>query len=376
MSNYLYSSKIKFQVEYQGMIKSTEIAPNKTIEYLIKIAKNLYFPIEKQIKILYNQTDIVPFNQRVLGEFFKRKNPIILKIVPPDFNSTIPKLNESSFLCECNKENYSNYCRNCKMYICNSCKLNVHEGHRIIELDINNLIENIKMYINILNNEMKVNLIKAENYHEKIKNEEYDISNIHQKIKDKFSKVFMIYSEMINSLKKTTNIEKIISDYKMQTKITGSEIDEILQNIYIKYTKGKRNMNIDEFKSYFNEISQKEDLLNIQSVDIYSIRVRYELNEKMKNMCDTIEQIIEKTLNKNNEFNLDTNNKYLYDLIIENNKNIKNNKEDNNEDEISNHENENNENNENNEDKENINNEIDNDNNNEDNEKEDLNNES
>ena len=79
-------------------------------------------------------------------------------------------------------------------------------------------------------------------------------------------------------------------------------------------------MNIEEFKSYFNEISQKEDLLNIQSVDIYSIRVRYELNEKMKNMCDTIEQIIEKTLNKNNEFNLDTNNKYLYDLIIENKK--------------------------------------------------------
>ena len=372
MSNYLYSSKIKFQVEYQGMIKSTEIAPYKTIEYLIKIAKNLYFPIEKQIKILYNQTDIVPFNQRVLGDFFKKKNQIILKIVPPDFNSTIRKLNESNFLCECNKENYSNYCRNCKMYICDSCELNVHEGHRIIKLDINNLIENIKMYINILNNEMKLNIKKAENYNEKVKKEEYDISNIHHKIKDKFNKVFIIYSEMINSLKKTTNIEKIISDYKMQTKITLSEIDEILQNIYNKYTKGKRNMNIEEFKSYFNEISQKEDLLNIQSVEIYSIRVRYELNEKMKNMCDTIEQIIEKTLNKNNEFNLDTNNKYLYDLIIENNKKKKDNKEDNKEDESSNNENENNENNINNEDKENYNNEIDNDNNNEDDENDDL----
>ena len=372
MSNYLYSSKIKFQVEYQGMIKSTEIAPYKNIEYLIKIAKNLYFPIEKQIKILYNQTDIAPFNQRVLGDFFKKKNQIILKIVPPDFNSTIRKLNESNFLCECNKENYSNYCRNCKMYICDSCELNVHEGHRIIKLDINNLIENIKMYINILNNEMKLNIKKAENYNEKVKKEEYDISNIHHKIKDKFNKVFIIYSEMINSLKKTTNIEKIISDYKMQTKITLSEIDEILQNIYNKYTKGKRNMNIEEFKSYFNEISQKEDLLNIQSVEIYSIRVRYELNEKMKNMCDTIEQIIEKTLNKNNEFNLDTNNKYLYDLIIENNKKKKDNKEDNKEDESSNNENENNENNINNEDKENYNNEIDNDNNNEDDENDDL----
>jgi len=353
MSNFLYSTNIKFQIEYQGMIKSTEIPPYKTIEYLIKIAKNLYFPIEKQIKILYNQTDIVPFSQRVLGDFFKRKNQIILKIVPPDFNSNIPKLNETNFLCECNKQNYSNYCRDCKMYICDSCRLNVHEGHKIIELDVNNLIENIKNYISILNNEMKLNIKKAENYNEKMKNEENDISNIHHKIKEKFNKVFILYSEMINSLKKTTNIDKIISDYKMQTKITVSEIEEILQNIYIKYTKGKRNMNIEEFKSYFNEISQKEDLLNIQSVEIYSIRVKYELNEKMKNMCDIIEQIIEKTLNKNNEFNLDSYNKYLYELILENEKNKKDNEEDKNGEDDPNNEIENNENNINNDNKEN-----------------------
>ena len=112
-------------------------------------------------------------------------------------------------------------------------------------------------------------------------------------------------------------------------------------------------MNIEEFKSYFNEISQKEDLLNIQSVEIYSIRVKYELNEKMKNMCDIIEQIIEKTLNKNNEFNLDSYNKYLYELILENEKNKKDNEEDKNGEDEPNNEIENNENNINNDNKEN-----------------------
>ena len=320
MSNFQYSKKIKFHIEYDGKIQSTEISPAKNIEYLIKIAKNLFFPINKDVKIIYDKIDIIPFSQSLIGDYFKMIKKVNLKIVSPDFNSNNKNLH--AFLCECLKENYCNFCRDCKLYICDNCKINLHQGHRIIEIDINNLNESINLYRNTLIYEMKNNENKIENYKEKINKEDFDLENKHDIIKEKLKKIYDIYDEMIKSLKINKNIENIISYYKMQTKITNDEIEDIMKSIYKKYIKGKKEMKIEEFKNYMKLINEKDEILDNQSTDIYKIKVKFELNEKMNNMFNHIEKIMDKTLNNNkkDEYNFDTNTQFLYNLYLKNEK--------------------------------------------------------
>ena len=117
-------------------------------------------------------------------------------------------------------------------------------------------------------------------------------------------------------------------------------------------------MNSDEFKSFFNEISHKDELLEIQNVDLYSLRIEYEFNEKMKSIYDKIDEIIQKTINDNNVLNVSKYTNYLFSLILEkeeeNKKNEENENENENENEDNNNEDENDdENNEENQNEEN-----------------------
>ena len=93
--------------------------------------------------------------------------------------------------------------------------------------------------------------------------------------------------------------------------------------VYKKYTKTKRQMNSEDFKKYFNEISQKDDLLENQSIDLIKIRVKYDFNERMKLIYNKIEQIIEIILNGKNILNMNNQTNYLYNLILEKQEKIK-----------------------------------------------------
>ena len=370
MSNFFFLQKINFNIEYLGRIKSTEIAPYKTIEYLINIIKNLFYPITSKIKILYNQSDIIPYSKYLLAEFFKLKNKINLKIVSQNYNrDSINLLNkkkytftseDSDFLCECGNDIINNYCRDCKSFICNICKINqTHEKHRIIKINTNDLVESIKTYAKTLTNEVSKNIEKTETFTRKIGKEEFDIDNRHKIIKEKFDKIFQMYNEIISNLKEKNDIDTLIEKYKTDTKNTNEQIEKILMKVYKKYTKTKRQMNSEDFKKYFNEISQKDDLLENQSIDLIKIRVKYDFNERMKLIYNKIEQIIEIILNGKNILNMNNQTNYLYNLILEkqekrkeeeeeeqkkNNDSKKNEEEENNDSENENFENEDSEN--------------------------------
>ena len=81
-------------------------------------------------------------------------------------------------------------------------------------------------------------------------------------------------------------------------------------------------MKIEEFKNYMKLINEKDEILDNQSTDIYKIKVKFELNEKMNNMFNHIEKIMDKTLNNNkkDEYNFDTNTQFLYNLYLKNEK--------------------------------------------------------
>ena len=65
----------------------------------------------------------------------------------------------------------------------------------------------------------------------------------------------------------------------------------------MKYTKQKRGMSAEDFNEYFKTLGEKEEELEIQSNDILAFKVRQELDEKMIQIYDKIEQVLDSTLN-------------------------------------------------------------------------------
>jgi hypothetical protein len=199
-------------------------------------------------------------------------------------------------------------------------------------VDTNNYEDTIKLYCNTLIKEIKINIEKTQNYSEKMEKGEYNINEKHEEIKEKLNKLYEIYNSILNNIKRKKNINQIIEKYKSKSKITNEEIEEILETIYKRYTRKKKKMNADEFKSFFNEISHKDELLEIQNVDLYALRVEYEFNEKMKSIYDKIDEVIQKTVNDNNVLNVSKYTNYLFSLIVEKEEENKKNEENENED--------------------------------------------
>ena len=169
----------------------------------------------------------------------------------------------------------------------------------------------------------------------------------------------------------------MINEYKNETNSTNKEIETIIQKIYNKYTKGKRNMSQIEFKNYFKILSEKDDILQNQSNKIISFRVNDDFKRRMNLIYDKIEQILDLTLNAKNPLGIGNESNYFFNLIINNNnKENNNNEEENNfyqekeeidnknNEENNNIENNNNEENNTNENEENDNNEKENEDNN------------
>ena len=51
MTSYL-RQKIKTNLEYQGRKVTTDIPPYKTLKYIKELAKNLFYPINSEIRLI------------------------------------------------------------------------------------------------------------------------------------------------------------------------------------------------------------------------------------------------------------------------------------------------------------------------------------
>ena len=86
MSAFYNLQKIKINIEYEGKIKSSEVPPYKPINFIKEVARDLFKNnISPLIKLKYNNKDLTQFEGNIIGDFFKRKN--IIKIKIEDSNS-------------------------------------------------------------------------------------------------------------------------------------------------------------------------------------------------------------------------------------------------------------------------------------------------
>ena len=343
MTSYL-RQKIKTNLEYQGRKVTTDIPPYKTLKYIKELAKNLFYPINSEIRLIYQHKDITQYEQSVIGDFFKRKNQIYIKILTyspqqreklmlyeEEKKNQINKLSLSQtkgiFICSCKNDLIGNYCRNCKEFICNSCRINKeHENHRVTQVDIENLIESVKLYAITLQSEVLSNIKSTRDFcrRNELKNNNINKKNIderHKIIQKKYDKIYEIHINCITDInqdnEENNNADIILANYIQNTNGTNDEIEKILTEIYMKYTKQRRGMSAEDFNEYFKTLGEKEEELEIQSTDILAFRVRYELDEKMNQIYDKIEQVLDSTLNYKIPLGLDSNSYYLYNIVKE-----------------------------------------------------------
>jgi hypothetical protein len=326
MASYYSLKNIKINIEYEGKIKSTEIPPYKPISYIKEIAMELFNSIQSEIKIFFCNQDISEYKEYIIGDFFKRKKVINIKIeeLNPKINNLTnnkkSKINKTSLICKCFRDQITNYCRNCKEFICNTCRINsIHLNHKITQVDIDNLVESVKLYAITLESEIPLNLHKIEENNNKCEKnkKQNDIKSRHEIINEKIDNVLNVYNNYMEHLNdENDNLENIINDYNSETYNISLEIEDIINEINEKYIKEKKKMNENEFKEYFRTLSEKEEPLKVQSYNIIPFCVNDDIKLKMKNMYDKIGEILDLALNSDSPLGISNEINDLYNFVL------------------------------------------------------------
>ena len=244
--------------------------------------------------------------------------------------------NNSPFLCPCGRENISLYCRNCQEYFCEKDK-NFHNNHLTIKIDISNLEQSINLYAILVQTDIEQKIISNTNYFNQFKINKFflDIEEKQKNLINKLTILSNLYINLMNNLqnefnKEKENVEMILKDFNLSSKIIGGELNNIINEINIKYRNNNR-INLENFKKYFKLISYKETQLFNLSQNIIQYKINKEINEKVNRFYSKFEKNLDDIINVQTPFELDRNSlEYLIKIKKKNNNNNNNNEEFNN----------------------------------------------
>jgi len=388
--SYFNFTKIKVNYDFDGHKISTEVLPYKTIKHLKDIARTIFFSLNSDFKLFYGQKDLSLYENELIPEFFKNKSIISLKIFPikkkfnknksqklkqlvysSNSNSNTNLLNNSTNVnnnldiyntinfnnnsskkiknykiknlfkreqlkCEeCKNEIISNFCRICKKFICNECRITLHELHKVSQIDSDNLVESSKLYAFTLQREILTNFKITKFYNNKI-NTKNQIFTRKDKIADLLNEIDNKYEKILKDINLDLNnnnddndnqdfINNMLNQYEIKSKETNEEIDNIINEIYVNFTKQRKKMTVETFKEYFSILNEKDEEISLMSSDLYKYKINFEIIEKINNMYDKIEKIINDVLNNKHIFGVDDETHKMYKMIKKQNQNNNNN---------------------------------------------------
>ena len=230
-----------------------------------------------------------------------------------NFNKT-----HSPFICQCGRENISYYCRNCQEYFCEKDK-NFHNNHLSIKIDISNLEQSINLYAILVQTDIEQKIISNSNYINSYKINKYfiDIEEKQKNIINKLNMLSNLYINLMNNLQNEFNkdkegVEMILKDFNLSSKIIGGELNNIINEINIKYRNNNR-INLENFKKYFKLISYKETQLFNLSQNIIQYKINKDINEKINRFYGKFEKNLDEFINVQAPFELD---RYSLEYLI------------------------------------------------------------
>ena len=277
---------------------------NKTSKYksLIGSASMPNLNIKKPLK-----------NKNINGN--KSKNRIIIEL-------NWKNLENLSF-CNMHKYKVTEYCRTCKKFICPECRLSEeHNDHLTIRLNFNNLEENIRLYTMLIQTNEKRNLEiinrNAFSDGDKIINSE-ELYQRKDFVIEKFDKIIKNYDFYMRKIEKKMSHDKknfktiIINTFNDIALKISKQIGDIVNKLDEIMMKKDKKLSIDEIQYFLDEIATKEETLEFIGDRTIKYLLAWEINSRVENVFDKIENTLDEIINEEKPFNLD--NKYNKELL-------------------------------------------------------------
>jgi len=222
--------------------------------------------------------------------------------------------------CSCERLSISEYCRNCRKFICIKCKSEIkHKNHLTLNLNMINISENVKHYGKILQDDIQKKIDINRNIF--TQNEVLDeamIINRKQIIYQKYKIGVANYKNTLNKIiaklslenKEKTSIK--INAYNDYSKNIIKQLKDIEKKLQKNYINENKKITFNDLRAFFDEINSKEESLNFFGKEVTKYQLKEEINTKMISSLDKIERLLNELCNEDSPFNLD--NKYLQEL--------------------------------------------------------------
>ena len=287
------------------IIPKNNIINKKNNIYLLNSRKLIFPKISEEIKL--------PLIKKINSKREKEKEENIQKEI-------IKEENEIDNPCSCGRLSISEYCRNCRKFICIKCKSEIkHKNHLTLTLNMINISENVKHYGKMLQDDIQKKIDINRNIF--TKNEVLDeamIINRKQIIHQKYEEGIENYKNILKTISTKLNLENKektsikINAYNDYSKNIIKQLKDIEKELQKNYINENRKITFNDLRAFFDEINSKEESLNFFGKEVTKYQLKEEINTKMISSIDKIERILNELCNENSPFNLD--NKYLQEL--------------------------------------------------------------
>ena len=293
--------------ENELIIPKNNIINKKNNIYLFNSRKLIFPKISEEIKL--------PLIKKISGNKEKDKDK--------EENSEKEKIKEENKIenpCSCERLSISEYCRNCRKFICIKCKSEIkHKNHLTLNLNMINISENVKHYGKILQDDIQKKIDINRNIF--TQNEVLDeamIINRKQIIYQKYKIGVANYKNTLNKIiaklslenKEKTSIK--INAYNDYSKNIIKQLKDIEKKLQKNYINENKKITFNDLRAFFDEINSKEESLNFFGKEVTKYQLKEEINTKMISSLDKIERLLNELCNEDSPFNLD--NKYLQEL--------------------------------------------------------------
>ena len=384
---------IEINFEYKNQTITIKAEPYRTIDYILEkalIKMNKMIQLPNNINFYFLGKELNYQNSEKIGNIFNHREKVTIKIKPSikgkenklnypnnnlrmfNYNNIInkknniyllhpkklifPKINKEIKIplikkedkekekennaennCLCGRLSISEYCRNCRKFICIKCKTEIkHKNHLTMHLNVLNLGENVKNYGKMLQDDIQKKIETNKNIFSKSEIiDDFMIVNRKQKIHQKYKEAIQNYQSLlfqINSKLESEDQERaslIINAYKEYSKNIMKQLNDLEQKLDKNFINCNKKLTFNDLRSFFDEINSKEESLNFFGKDVIKYHLKGEIKTKMESSLNKIDIILNEMCNEDSPFDLDS--KYLEELakldIIKINKEKKDNKD-------------------------------------------------
>ena len=282
---------------------NNNIINKKNNIYLLNTKKLIFPKISKEIKLplISNKENIIEQKDK-------------------DKEKEKEKENEIENPCNCGRLSISEYCRNCRKFICLKCKTELkHKNHLTMHLNLLNLGENVKNYGKILQDNIQKKIEINRNIFSKSETlDEATIITRKQKIQQKYKEAIQNYQNIIMKIKSKLESEDkeraslVINSYDEYSKNIIKQLNDLNKKLDKNFINNNKKLTFNDLRSFLDEINSKEESLNFFGKDVIKYHLKGEINTKMESSINKIDMILNQMCDEDSPFNLD--NKYLEEL--------------------------------------------------------------